>query len=98
MKITITAQYLTWSSAKGEDTRIKRLNLEASNGATARLIWEYPNTKPSFLGENMNREQLQAGKKAQQEIMLAKLNGAASTLDLFKILQDGGWDSIYPVP
>jgi hypothetical protein len=96
MKITITSQYLTWASADGSDTRIKRLNLEASNGASGRLIWEYPNTKPSFLGENMSQQQLAAGKKAKQEIMLAKLNGAASTVDLFKLLHDGGWDSIYP--
>lgn len=81
--------------------------LEASNGAKGRLIWEHPNPddwlssdfsdKPQFLGDNMTQSQLDAGKRAAMIAETAKLNKAAATEDIYTLLTEGGWDSIYPM-
>jgi hypothetical protein len=97
MKITILADRLTWAAVDGTDTRIKRINLEASNGAIGRLIWEYFNDKPKFFGENMTEAQLNAGKLCAVEINIARLNKAASDFDIWGALTNGGWDFIFPV-
>lgn len=96
MKINVLANRMTWSAADNTDTPIRRVLLEADNGATGRLIWDYPNDKPRFLGENMNESQLKAGKKAALLVESAKLNKSAIQDDIYTLLLEGGWNSILP--
>lgn len=99
MKITTDGQQLsvTWEK-QDKPRRISRIELKASNGATGVLIWDHPKSSPTFLGDNMTQEQSAAGEKAKHEILQAKYNIIISTLDFLQLFQDGGWDTIYPVP
>lgn len=96
MKINILADRLTWTAVDGTDTRITRVDVEADNGATGRLIWSYPNDAPKFLGESMNATQLKAGKECAAQINLARLNKAASAFDIYHVLVQAGWNAITP--
>ena len=96
MKINILADRLTWTVVDGTDTRITRVDVEADNGATGRLIWANPGDKPRFSGESMNATQLLAGKKCESEVNLARLNKAASVFDIYLVLTEAGWTTITP--
>jgi len=97
MKVNVLANGMTWTAADGTDSRIKRLVLEARNGAKGSIIWEYSNEKPRFLGTNMTEAQLNSGRRAVRIAEAARLNKAATEEDIHAILTEGGWESFYPM-
>lgn len=98
MEVKITLSGLICLSKTGKLSKIKRLAMVGSNGATGRILWEYADCNPRFLGENMDEKQLSAARTIRAVINRVRLSEELPPEDfnLLEILKAGGWSEFYP--
>jgi len=98
MDVKVTLGGLICLSKNGKLSRIKRLTMSGSNGATGRFLWEYADCNPRFLGENMDEKQLAAARTMRAVINRVRVSEELPPEDfnLLDVLRAGGWSEFYP--